>query len=152
MQHAVLKSLAAAGTLALAIAACSSSGTQSGSGTAAAGKTLVIESTSVTAPSQNFNPYVQSATGYSAQATGLIYEPLYIFNVMNPTQPPVPMLASGQPAWSNGGKLGPIAEPGEAGTTKAESFRQRQRMRLAGLQQAEENARQVGIGEVFAVR
>jgi peptide/nickel transport system substrate-binding protein len=47
---------------------------------------------------------VQSATGYSAQATGLIYEPLYIFNVMNPTQPPVPMLASGQPTWSNGGK------------------------------------------------
>ena len=35
MQHAVLKSLAAAGTLALAIAACSSSGTQSGSGNAA---------------------------------------------------------------------------------------------------------------------
>src|SRR5690242_17047458 len=105
MQHAVLKSLAAAGTLALAIAACSSSGTPSGSGSAApSNKTLVIESTSVTAPSQNFNPYVQSATGYSAQATGLIYEPLYIFNVMNPTQPPVPMLASGQPTWSNGGK------------------------------------------------
>ena len=104
MQHAVLKSLAAAGTLALAIAACSSSGTPSGSGNAASNKTLVIESTSVTAPSQNFNPYVQSATAYSAQATGLIYEPLYIFNVMNPTQPPVPMLASGQPTWSNGGK------------------------------------------------
>src|SRR5262249_14734037 len=94
-----------AGTLALAVAACSSSGTQSSSGNAAAsGKTLVIESTSVTAPSQNFNPYVQSATGYSAQATGLIYEPLYIFNVMNPTQAPVPMLTSGQPSWSNGGK------------------------------------------------
>ncbi len=91
-------------TLALAIAACSSSGTQSGSGNAASSKTLVIESTSVTAPSQNFNPYVQSATGYSAQATGLIYEPLYIFNVMNPTSQPVPMLASGQPTWSNGGK------------------------------------------------
>jgi peptide/nickel transport system substrate-binding protein len=104
MQHAVLKSLAAAGTLALAIAACSSSGTQSGSGNAASGKTLVIESTSVTAPSQNFNPYVQSATGFSAQATGLIYEPLYIFNIMNPTSQPTPMLASGQPTWSNGGK------------------------------------------------
>src|SRR5246127_5525816 len=105
MQHAVLKSLAAAGTLALAIAACSSSGTPSGSGSAApSNKTLVIESTSVTAPSQNFNPYVQSATGYSAQATGLIYEPLYIFNVMNPTQAPVPVRASGQPTWSKGGK------------------------------------------------
>src|SRR2546430_9795023 len=104
MRHAVLKSLAAAGTLALAVAACSSSGTQSGSGNAASSKTLVIESTSVTAPSQNFNPYVQSATAYSAQATGLIYEPLYIFNVMNPTSQPVPMLASGQPTWSNGGK------------------------------------------------
>src|SRR5215468_475977 len=104
MQHAVLKSLAAAGALALAVAACSSSGNQSGSGNAASGKTLVIESTSVTAPSQNFNPYVQSATGYSAQATGLIYEPLYIFNIMNPTSQPAPMLASGQPTWSNGGK------------------------------------------------
>src|SRR5438477_12462878 len=104
MRHAVLKSLAAAGTLALAVAACASSGTQSGSGNAASSKTLVIESSSVTAPSQNFNPYVQSATGYSAQATGLIYEPLYIFNVMNPTQAPLPVLASGQPTWSNGGK------------------------------------------------
>ena len=104
MQHAVLKSLAAAGTLALAIAACSSSGTQSGSGNAASGKTLVIESTSVTAPGQNFNPYVQSATGFSAQATGLISEPLYIFNIMNPTSQPAPMLASGQPVWSDGGK------------------------------------------------
>jgi peptide/nickel transport system substrate-binding protein len=99
-----MKSLAVAGILGLGIAACSSSGTQSGSGHAASGKTLVIESTSVTAPSQNFNPFVQSATAYSAQATGLIYEPLYIFNVMNPTQQPVPMLASGPPTWSNGGK------------------------------------------------
>src|SRR5437762_11253615 len=101
MQHAVMKSLAAAGILCLGIAACSSSGSQSGSGHAATGKTLVIESTSVTAPSQNFNPYVQSATGFSAQATGLIYEPLYIYNIMNPTQQPVPMLASGQPTWSD---------------------------------------------------
>jgi len=109
MQHAAIKSLALAGILTLGIAACSSSSNNSGSGNAtsgnaASGKTLVIESTSVTAPSQNFNPYVQSATGYSAQATGLIYEPLYIFNVMNPTQAPLPVLASGQPTWSNGGK------------------------------------------------
>jgi peptide/nickel transport system substrate-binding protein len=104
MQHAAIKTLALAGILSLGIAACSSSSSSSGSGNAASGKTLVIESTSVTAPSQNFNPFVQSATGYSAQATGLIYEPLYIFNVMNPTQAPVPVLASGQPTWSNGGK------------------------------------------------
>src|SRR5262249_29766348 len=104
MQHAVLKSLAAAGTLALAIAACSSSGTQSGSSSAASGKTLVIETPSVRPPTQNFTPYAQSAPGSSPQATGLIYEPLYIFNVMDPTQVPVPMLASGQPTWSNGGK------------------------------------------------
>ena len=31
-------------------------------------------------------------------------EPLYTFNVLNPTQPPVPVLASGPPAWSNRGK------------------------------------------------
>src|SRR5215510_7568007 len=115
MQHAVLKSLAAAGALALAVAACSSSGNQSGSGNAASGKTLVIESTSVTAPSQNFNPYVQSATGFSAQATGLIYEPLYIFNIMNPTSQPTPMLASGQPTWSNGGKT--LTVPIRSGVT-----------------------------------
>src|SRR5262249_36144434 len=104
MQHAVRKSLAAAGALALAVAACSSSGTQSSSGNAASGKTLVIESTSVTAPSQNFNPYVQSATRYSAHATDLIYVPLYIFNVMNTTQAPPAMLASCKPTWSTGDK------------------------------------------------
>ncbi|HEY6279018.1 MAG TPA: ABC transporter substrate-binding protein [Streptosporangiaceae bacterium] len=95
-----MKSIAIAGLLSLGLVACSNSSSTSASG----GKTLVIESTSVTAPSQNFNPYVQSATAFSAQATGLIYEPLYIFNVMNPSQPPMPVLASGQPAWSNGGK------------------------------------------------
>lgn len=106
MQHAILKTAAAVGILGLGLAACSGSGSggSSGGGGTTAGKPLVIESTSVTTPSQNFNPYVQSGTGYSAQATGLIYEPLYIFNVMDPTQPPIPVLASGQPTWSNGGR------------------------------------------------
>lgn len=105
MQHKVLKSLAVAGILSLGIAACSSS-SPSGrpSSKAATGKPLVVESSSFAATSPSFNPFVQSTVGFTAQATGLYYEPLYIFNIMKPSQAPIPVLASGQPTWSDGGK------------------------------------------------
>src|SRR5262249_53459473 len=44
------------------------------------------------------------STGYAVNASSLAYEPLYIYNVMKPTQAPIPMLASGSATWSNGGK------------------------------------------------
>jgi ABC-type dipeptide transport system, periplasmic component len=104
MQHAVLKSLAAAGTLALAIAACSSSGTQSGSGNAASSKTLVIESTSVTAPSQNFQPLRAERDRVLGPGDRADLRAALHLQRDEPHSQPVPMLASGQPTWSNGGK------------------------------------------------
>jgi peptide/nickel transport system substrate-binding protein len=104
MRHAVLKSLAVASVLAMGIAACGSSGSSSNSGTkAATGKTLVIESTPLSPMTDTFNPYSQTSTGYIANAISLYNEPLYIYNTLNPTEAPIPFLASGQPTWSNGG-------------------------------------------------
>ncbi len=105
MRHVFIKALAVAGAASLGLAACSSSGgTSSGGHAKSSGPPLVIESAPISPMTQTFNPFVQSSTGYSTQALSLMYETLYIFNITNPTQPPIPMLASGQPQWSNGGK------------------------------------------------
>jgi peptide/nickel transport system substrate-binding protein len=116
MNHRSIKhrALAALGASAvLAIAACSSSGTSSApkggpssSGSAAAGmgtKTLVVESTALSPLTKTFNPFDQTSTGYQLHSTNLYYEPLFFFNILNPNQPPVPMLATNY-SWSNGGK------------------------------------------------
>jgi peptide/nickel transport system substrate-binding protein len=106
MRHTVLKSVAVAGVLAMGIAACSSSKSNSsgGSSTAAAsGKTLVVESTALSPMTDTFSPYSATSTGYVTHAVGLYNEPLFIFNTLNSTQAPVPMLATGF-TWSNGGK------------------------------------------------
>jgi peptide/nickel transport system substrate-binding protein len=108
MMRTVLKSVAALSALALGVAACSSS-TSSGSGNsnkaaATTGKTLVIESTPLSPMTDNFNPLSSTSTGYVTNSTALYNEPLYIFNNVRPTQAPIPILASGAPTWSNGGK------------------------------------------------
>src|SRR5215470_18771157 len=108
MMRTVLKSVAALSALALGVAACSSS-TSSGSGNshkavATTGKTLVIESTPLSPMTDNFNPLSSTSTGFVTNSTALYNEPLYIFNNVRPTQSPIPVLASGQPTWSNGGK------------------------------------------------
>jgi peptide/nickel transport system substrate-binding protein len=108
MMRTVLKSVAALSALALGVAACSSS-TSSGSGNsnkaaATTGKTLVIESTPLSPMTDNFNPLSSTSTGYVTNSTALYNEPLYIFNNVRPTQAPIPILASGTPTWSNGGK------------------------------------------------
>src|SRR6516165_2902609 len=108
MMRTVLKSVAALSALALGVAACSSS-TSSGSGNsnkaaATTGKTLVIESTPLSPMTDNFNPLSSTSTGYITNSTALYNEPLYIFNNVRPTQAPIPILASGAPTWSNGGK------------------------------------------------
>src|SRR5262249_57335414 len=56
------------------------------------------------APAHHSPPAPQRPPGPPPQTRALLAEPLYIFNVMTPTQAPVPVLASGQPTWSNGGK------------------------------------------------
>jgi peptide/nickel transport system substrate-binding protein len=98
-----LKSLAAAGVLALGVAACSSS-TSSAPPKAATGQTLVIESTPLSPMTDNFNPLSATSTGFLTNAVALYNEPLYIWNNLKPTQPGIPILASGQPTFSNGGK------------------------------------------------
>lgn len=104
MSRKAMKVLALAAIAAVGVAACGNSGGSSSSGTRAAGKTLVIEGTPLSPMTADFNPFDNSGTGYVVNSIGLVNEPLYIFNNMVPTQPPNPMLASGQPTWSADGK------------------------------------------------
>jgi ABC-type transport system substrate-binding protein len=106
MRHTVLKSLAAASVLAMGIGACGSSGSTSGGGSSSApatGKTLVVESTALSPMTDTFSPYSPTSTGYVTHAVALYNEPLFVFNTLNSTQAPVPMLALSY-SWSNGGK------------------------------------------------
>ena len=107
----VLPGLAAVSAVALALgtAACSSSSSSSASGTSSSPssgmgtKTLVVESTPLSPLTQTFNPFSATSTGFTLHATDLYYEPLFFFNILNPTQAPVPMLATAY-TFSNGGK------------------------------------------------
>ena len=104
---------------ALAVAACSnspstssttspSSSTSSTSSASASVKMgtqpLVVESAEVSPLTDNFNPLSATAsTGWNLHADDLIYEPLFLFNLMRPTQAPVPVLATAY-QWSPDGK------------------------------------------------
>jgi ABC-type transport system substrate-binding protein len=97
----------------LAAAACSSSSSPStASSSSSTAKTnsgmgtqpLVVESAEVSPLTDTFNPLNASqSTGYSLHADDLIYEPLFLFNLMQPTEAPVPMLATSY-QWSADGK------------------------------------------------
>jgi ABC-type transport system substrate-binding protein len=96
--------------LALGVAACSSSGSSTASGSTSSSpssamgtKTLVVESTPLSPLTQTFNPFSATSTGYTLHSTNLYYEPLFFFNILNPSQAPVPMLATAY-SFSNGGK------------------------------------------------
>jgi peptide/nickel transport system substrate-binding protein len=106
MKQAILKSMAGAAVLALGVAACggSSSSSSSGSTQAKTGQPLVIESTPLSPMTDNFNPLSSTSTGFLTNSVALYNEPLYIWNYLRPTDPGIPILASGQPAFSNGGK------------------------------------------------
>src|SRR6266700_1578941 len=106
MRQTILKSVAAAGILALGVAACggSSSSSSKSSSQAKTGQPLVIESTPLAPMTDNFNPLSSTSTGFLTNAVALYNEPLYIWNYLKPTQPGIPILASGQPTFSNGGK------------------------------------------------
>jgi len=115
------KAVVTVGALAvLAVAACSSgSSTTSNPGTSASATSasstaaasskmgtqpLVVETAELSPLTRNFNPLSATAsTGWNLHATDLIYEPLFLFNLMNPTQTPVPMLAT-KYSWSADGK------------------------------------------------
>jgi ABC-type transport system substrate-binding protein len=99
-------------TAVLAVAACSSSATSapgthasSTSGSTTMGSApLVVESTELSPLTDTFNPLAASqSTGYTLHADDLIYEPLFFFNLLQPSQAPEPMLATAY-SWSADGK------------------------------------------------
>jgi peptide/nickel transport system substrate-binding protein len=94
-----------AGAAVLAIAACTSSSSTTGSGStpAAQGKPLVVESTAQSPITQNFNPFTATSSGTILHSTDLYYEPLFFFNILNPSAAPSDLLGTGY-TWSNGGK------------------------------------------------
>jgi peptide/nickel transport system substrate-binding protein len=100
MNRKIAGSIAAAAVLGMGIAACGgSSGGSSGSPTA---KTLTIVTTSISPMTDNFNPFSTTSVGYVTHAVNLYYEPLMVFNTQNPTQAPVPELATSY-SWSSDG-------------------------------------------------
>jgi peptide/nickel transport system substrate-binding protein len=107
MNHRTVKALAAATILALGAAACSSSNSTSSSTTSTSstkqGPPLVIVDNTGQVFAQTFNPYVSTSLGVEENMQAMTYEPLLEFNIMQPTQAPIPWLASSY-AWSNGGK------------------------------------------------
>jgi peptide/nickel transport system substrate-binding protein len=104
MRQTILKSMAAIGVLTLGIAACGGSSSSSTASKTATGQPLVIESTPLAPMTDNFNPLSSTSTGFITNSVALYNEPLYIWNYLQPTKPGIPMLASGQPTWSNAGK------------------------------------------------
>jgi len=96
---------AAAGVLALGLAACgsgSSGGSSGGSGGTSASSTLTMESSPESTITDAFNPFVTTQAAYGMGATGLIYEPLIQFDLASPTIQ-YPWLATSY-KWGNGGK------------------------------------------------
>jgi peptide/nickel transport system substrate-binding protein len=105
MRQTILKSLVAVGVLSLGVAACGSGSSSSSSPPkTATGQPLVIESTPLAPMTDNFNPLSSTSTGFITNSVALYNEPLYIWNYLQPTKPGIPVLASGQPTWSNAGK------------------------------------------------
>jgi peptide/nickel transport system substrate-binding protein len=102
MKQGIVKSLVLAGAMAMGAAACSSSPASGPSGTAK-GQPLVIVSNTGQTFARSFNPFVSTSLGNSNSTTALVYEPLLMFNIMKPTQAPIPWLATAY-QWSNGGK------------------------------------------------
>ena len=107
MNHRTVKALAAATILAMGAAACSSSTSSSGSTSSTSaskqGPPLVIVDNTGQVFAQTFNPYVSTSLGVEDNMQSMTYEPLLEFNIMQPTQAPMPWLASSY-AWSNAGK------------------------------------------------
>src|SRR5580693_8168637 len=100
-----LIAVAAVGLLTAGVGACSSTKAPAGSGSSTksnASNTLVMESSPETTITDDFNPFVSTAAPQGMGATGLIYEPLYQFDLANPTQQ-YPWLATSY-KWGPDGK------------------------------------------------
>jgi peptide/nickel transport system substrate-binding protein len=107
MHHAMIKTLAVGAILSLGVAACSSSSSNNSSSkpSASNGKPLVIDDAPLSPMTDTFNPYSATSTGGPGGVTaeGLYNEPLFIWNILNPSQAPFDVLGTGY-NWSNGGK------------------------------------------------
>ena len=101
------KFLAAASAASLCLtvlAGCSggSSAPPSKSATATGQPLIIVDNVGKTF-TRTFNPYDQTSFGSAMNMQDLTYEPLLMFNMMNPRQAPIPWLASAY-SWSDGGK------------------------------------------------
>jgi len=94
--------VAAAGLLAAGLAACGSSTAGSSSSSSKLSNTITMESSPEDSITQDFNPFVSTAAPQGMGATGLVYEPLYQFDLASPTHQ-YPWLATAY-SWSNGGR------------------------------------------------
>ncbi len=102
MRHKVLRILAVASALGLGIAACSSSVAKPRASVREA--PLVVANSAGLPFTKSFSPYgATPSTGILINSTALYYEPLLMFDVARPTEPPTPWLATGF-TWSDGGK------------------------------------------------
>ncbi len=98
--------------MAAGLAACSSGSSNSPSSSGSSGGSnsnsssqppLVMESSPEDNLTDNFNPFDQASPIQGMGATGLVYEPLFQFNLAKPSTPPYPWLATAY-TWGNGGK------------------------------------------------
>jgi peptide/nickel transport system substrate-binding protein len=102
MKRPILKTLVLASVLGMGIAACSNTPASNPSGTKQGPPLVIVDNTGQTY-TQSFNPFVSTSIGNANNTIALIYEPLLMFNIMQPTQAPIPWLAT-KYAWSDGGK------------------------------------------------
>ena len=97
--------------LAAGLAACSSGSSSPSTSSTGGGSTsassnqppLVMESSPEDSLTDNFNPFDAAAPVQGMGATGLVYEPLFQFNLANPSTAPYPWLATAF-SWGDGGK------------------------------------------------
>ena len=61
-----------------------------------------MESSTEESLTDNFNPFDSAAPIQGMGATGLVYEPLLMFNLANPSADPYPWLATAY-TWGDGG-------------------------------------------------
>jgi peptide/nickel transport system substrate-binding protein len=102
MSHRYLKGVAAAMVLGLGVAACSSSGHTSSSGSSAKTTSITEEAVTGVTFTKNFNPFDVNSFASQVDAKSLLYEPLFEFDALKPGVIH-PQLGTSY-AWSNGGK------------------------------------------------
>ena len=85
------------------LAGCSGMSTSPPGSASAAGQPLIIVDNVGKTFTRTFNPYDQTSLSAAMNMQDLTYEPLLMFNMMNPTQKPIPWLASHY-GWSGDGK------------------------------------------------